>query len=554
MNYEKPDLKNDDDLKQACETVREKRPDWKAAIVNFLRYVQQADEETRASLEFHKKLWNDNPIMTSKQGNINVDSVIGEEEFRKWFVERLKEPIPSPEGTKERADALTTLSNDVTERFENYESITSKPRLKITRALTTFYPRDFTTVYNLDRQRDIAKLLDISISIRKWDPQGHRNLLQRLKEVLGPAGNDLESVVERMCLPWILYEEFINPKNSDAPNSDEETEPADTEEATITRAPLADIQAAIRQAGHFPAELVAQLDAGLWANERRHFAVLTGLSGAGKTLLARTYGRAVAGGDKSHVCVVPVQPAWYDPSPLLGYVDPLKSDHYEKTESLHFLMQADPAKPYTAVLDEMNLSRPEQYMAPLLSAMETGGDIPLHGEGKAIDGVPARLPYPRNLVLIGTVNMDETTHALSDKVLDRAFTLEFWDIDLNDYPGWDKRNLGDAETEARKVLTDLMEALRPERLHFGWRTVDDVLDFLAVALDESHGMEVAAALDSVIYAKVLPKLRGDERPELRDALTECRNVLSTHELPRCRDRVDELVEDLASTGSVRFWR
>ena len=389
MNYENPDLSKDDDLKKACEAVRENRPDWKAEIVAFLQEVQNADEETRASLEFHKKLWNDNPIMTSKQGNINVDSVIGKEEFRKWFVERLKEPLLSPESTKERADALTTLSNDVTNRVENYESITSKPHLKIARALAAFYPRDFTTVYNVYRQGDIAKSLGISIPPRS--PQGHRNLLQRLKEVLGPAGNDLESVVEWMCLPWILYKEFINSKNFDAPNSDEETEPADTEQATITRAPLADIQAAIRQAGHFPAELVAQLDAGLWANERRHFAVLTGLSGAGKTLLARTYGRAVAGGDESHVYVVPVQPAWYDPSPLLGYVDPLKSDHYEKTGFLRFLMQADanPAKPYTAVLDEMNLSRPEQYMAPLLSAMETGGTIPLHGEGKAIDGVPA---------------------------------------------------------------------------------------------------------------------------------------------------------------------
>lgn len=67
-------------------------------------------------------------------------------------------------------------------------------------------------------------------------------------------------------------------------------------------------------------------------------------------------------------------------------------------------------------------------------------------------------------------------------------------------------------------------------------------------------MEVAAALDSVIYAKVLPKLRGDDRPELRNALTKCRDVLSTHGLTRCRDRVDELVKDLASTGSVRFWR
>ena len=409
-------------------------------------------------------------------------------------------------------------------------------------------------MFTQKERRQIAAKLGIFGSGRSFEE--YKNILKRLEKVLGPAENDLESVVERMCLPWILYERSINPKNSDTPNSDEETEPADTEQATMTRAPLADVQTAIRERGHFPAELVAQLDAGLWANERRHFAVLTGLSGAGKTLLARTYGRAIAGGDERHVCVVPVQPAWYDPSLLLGYVNPLKPDRYEKTKFLRFLMQADDnhAKPHTAVLDEMNLSRPEQYMAPLLSAMETGEDIPLHGEGKTIDGVPERLRYPPNLVLIGTVNMDETTHALSDKVLDRAFTLEFWDIDLDDYPRWGERNLGDAEAEARKVLAEIMDALRPERLHFGWRTVDDVLDFLEVALGESHGMEVAAALDSVIYAKVLPKLRGDDRPELRAALDNCKQALSNHGLTRCYKRVEELTEDLNATGSVRFWR
>lgn len=552
MNYENLDLGKDDDLKKACEAVRENRPDWKAEIVAFLQDVQNTDEETRNGLKFQKKLWNLNPISKSKRGNINVDSVIGEEEFRKWFVERLKEPTLSRESTKERADVLEKLLDDVTNRVKNYE-ITKTPHLKIVRALAAFYPRDFTTVFDAHRQREIAKSIRIS-SIAPWRPKGHRILLQRLEEVLGPAGNDLESVVERMCLPRILYQQFVAKKNSDAPNPAEETGQA--EPADVTRAPLADVQTAIRERGHFPAELVAQLDAGLWANERRHFAVLTGLSGAGKTLLARTYGRAIAGGDERHVCVVPVQPAWHDPSPLLGYVNPLKPDRYEKTEFLLFLMQADDnhAKPHTAVLDEMNLSRPEQYMAPLLSAMETGGDIPLHGEGKTIDGVPERLRYPPNLVLIGTVNMDETTHALSDKVLDRAFTLEFWDIDLDDYPGWGKRNLGDAEAEARKVLAELMGALRPERLHFGWRTVDDVLGFLAVALNESHGVEVAAALDSVIYAKVLPKLRGDDRPELRAALDNCKQALSNHGLTRCYKRVEELTEDLNATGSVRFWR
>lgn len=241
--------------------------------------MQNADDETRASLEFQKKLWNGNPISKSRRGNnINVDSVIGEEEFRKWFVKRLKEPVLSRESTKERTDALATLSDDVTERVKNYQ-IKPTPYLKIARALAAFYPRDFTTVFGTRGQGNIAKSLGISIP--QWSPKGHRNLLQRLEKVLGSAGNDFESVAVRMCLPRLLHVKFVEKKNSDAPESDSILPNLF---ADVTRAPLTDVQSAIRKKGYFPAERIVQLDAGLWANERRYFAVLTGLSGAGKTL------------------------------------------------------------------------------------------------------------------------------------------------------------------------------------------------------------------------------------------------------------------------------
>ena len=84
---------------------------------------------------------------------------------------------------------------------------------------------------------------------------------------------------------------------------------------------------------------------------------------------------------------------------------------------------------------------PRADMAPLLSAMETGAPMELHTEGEFFDGVPGAIIYPRNLVLIGTVNMDETTHGLSDKILDRAFVLEFWEVDLAAYPRWGSRAL-----------------------------------------------------------------------------------------------------------------
>lgn len=328
--------------------------------------------------------------------------------------------------------------------------------------------------------------------------------------------------------------------------------------ARLARPDLSTILQRIEEEGRFPRSVVERLDAGLWSHDRRHFAVLTGLSGSGKTLLARAYGKAVAGTPSTaQVFTLPVQPGWYDPGALLGFVNPLRGDSYVRTRFLDFLLTAaaDPKNPYVAILDEMNLSHPEQYMAPLLSAMETGETIPLHAEGDYFDGVPSTLPYPSNLVIIGTVNMDETTHGLSDKVLDRAFVLEFWDVDLAEYPRWGKRQVSPSlETRARDVLTALMAGLSPARLHFGWRVVDDVLSFLEQARRAGSGLSDDAALDAVVYAKILPKLRGDDAPRFRAALDACEGVLKKFGLELSEARVVDLRRDLETTGSARFWR
>lgn len=314
----------------------------------------------------------------------------------------------------------------------------------------------------------------------------------------------------------------------------------------------------VQAAGHFSADRVASLHAGLWSHPRRHFAILTGLSGSGKTLLAREYALALSRDGAEHrLLTIPVQPGWYDPGALLGFPNPLRGESYVRTDFLEYLIAAvaDPTRPNVAVLDEMNLSHPEQYMAPLLSAMETGEAIRLHAEGDFFDGVPGAIEYPRNLVLIGTVNMDETTHGLSDKVLDRAFVLEFWEIDLAAYPRWGSRAINPAdESRARDVLIGLMLALSPARLHFGWRVVDDVLDFLREAASAADVLPFETALDGVIYAKVSPKLRGEDAPRLRDALKRCEETLAKFGLPLSQAKVAELRRDLETTGSARFWR
>jgi 5-methylcytosine-specific restriction enzyme B len=319
----------------------------------------------------------------------------------------------------------------------------------------------------------------------------------------------------------------------------------------------------------FPPELrydraqLAALHAGLWSHPRRHFAILTGLSGSGKTSLAHAYAKALTAitSDPNAASVEPlvvaVSPGWNDPSALLGYANPLRPGQYVATEFLRYLLscEANPSTVHVAVLDEMNLSHPEQYLAPLLSGMEVEKPIVLHDEDASLDGIPRRLKrYPANLVLIGTVNMDETTHGLSDKILDRAVTLEFWDIDLDKYPRWGTRGIAAAdEQRARSVLGDLMTALAPLRLHFGWRVVDDILQFLKRA-GEDDALEAHEALDWIVYSKIVPKLRGHDSPQFRATFARCGEVLATHALERSRVKVSELLRDLQETGTARFWR
>ena len=142
----------------------------------------------------------------------------------------------------------------------------------------------------------------------------------------------------------------------------------------------------------------------------------------------------------------------------------------------------------------------------------------LSGTGKT------RLAYPPNLVFLGTVNMDETTMGLSDKVLDRAFTVEFWEVNVTAWPGWDDCALSsDGVAEVRTLLSDLMDALRPARLHFGWRVIAEVVRYLEARAREGGELDEHEALDRVIYAKVLPKLRGDDSPRLQEARLLRRN-------------------------------
>jgi hypothetical protein len=384
--------------------------------------------------------------------------------------------------------------------------------------------------------------------------------LRSLRAVEIGDGNRL--ILAPIGRQWLNCVDWVPEPLSAATSLDQliEEPPAVASEPTPAERPaIVEIVAAVQKNARFDASRIASLHAGLWSHPRRHFAVLTGISGSGKTLLAREYATALTGeAAPRSILTIPVEPGWYDPSPLFGYPNPIHPDRYVRRPFLDFLLNAadDPSRPYVAILDEMNLSHPEQYMAPLLSAMETGGLIPLHNNNEDLfDGMRKAVRYPSNLALIGTVNMDETTHGLSDKVLDRAFVLEFWDIELAGYDRWGTGVLDpERENRVRGLLQALMDALTPARLHFGWRVVDDIFDYLIQTESMSGLLTFDLALDTAVCSKVLPKLRGEDSIRFRTALEGCHRALTDFDLPCARRKVEDLQADLRTMGSARYWR
>ncbi|MBZ4419949.1 McrB family protein [Myxococcus sp. RHSTA-1-4] len=292
-------------------------------------------------------------------------------------------------------------------------------------------------------------------------------------------------------------------------------------------------------------------------NPQRRFVLLAGLSGTGKTAVIRQYARLYCQAlnlplDK-HLAVVPVSPDWRDPTGMVGYLNALHAEPtFQAEPALRLVLRAvsDSANPYFLVLDEMNLARAEQYFAPFLSAMEQDhGRLHFHGHETAVNEVPPSVPWPKNLFIAGTVNMDETTHPFSDKVLDRAFTLEFWDVDLKSFFSRQTRR----QPEVEQVLTELHGILKPSRRHFGYRTAGEVLAFVAAMGGDIPNDLRAELVDQAVFSKVLPRIRGEHSLEFEAMLQELRKLCASRSLPRSADKVEQMEATLKTTGITRFW-
>jgi hypothetical protein len=309
----------------------------------------------------------------------------------------------------------------------------------------------------------------------------------------------------------------------------------------------------------FPPAMVRGLYAAWSFHARKRFALLSGLSGTGKTELLKHTARLTCEhmglDENNHVALIAVNPDWRDPSGLLGHLSTLHSTptfHAEAALRLVLRAANDPGRPYFLLLDEMNLAPVERYFAPFLSAMESGADLLLHGEDDEVNGVPPRVAWPSNLRIGGTVNMDETTYPFSDKVLDRAFTFEFWEVDIEGL--FEARGTERAtEAAAQAALRALQAQLVPIRRHVGYRALTEALDWIAACHQHDPEAPISELIDEAVFAKVLPRLRGSESTALSTALAQIQQTCVEHNLSRCQAKVQQMAARLTETGVTGFW-
>lgn len=302
-------------------------------------------------------------------------------------------------------------------------------------------------------------------------------------------------------------------------------------------------------------ELLLRLLAALRA---KPFAILAGHSGTGKSRYVKKLAYMTCNMDElrnenqlpGNYLLLQVKPNWHDSTELLGFRNAMDGDRYQKTKLIEFLFRAYQFKdtPFFLCLDEMNLAPVEQYFAEFLSSMESAEPVPLNDitvkddnlfdlgcEWKAAyDYLAANgFSIPKNLFIVGTVNMDETTNQFSRKVLDRAFTIEMTDVDFKNYghvtqPSYadtieeekiqallngekfvDK--LDDEDVAEGAPLVKVQKALEPTAFAVAYRFANEytLLKRAIACFDKDSAMKLDA-LDQAVLMKILPRVAGEK--------------------------------------------
>lgn len=387
------------------------------------------------------------------------------------------------------------------------------------------------------------------------------------------------------------------------------------------------------------------------------FLLLAGISGTGKSRIVKemAYASCPDEGDlredktsPGNYCLVEVKPNWNDSTELLGYETVLDGGNYHLTKFVKFLIKAMQHEnvPFFVCLDEMNLAAVEQYFAEFLSILESRKDV--DGTIKSEPLIPAAifekyqqklhkelfptkdssntstgagcyttddgtavylhrtyaklmeegLRIPRNLIVVGTVNMDDTTYQFSRKVIDRAMTIEMNEVNLNDMFDIEKPDalsyredvmdkglffapfaqsnnalqqmnderdllakkikatIGQSDADDTTTPNNLEAILGKTPFRIAYRVVNElILHFYALRCWENKDTEFEElynkALDNILMMKVLPRIEGNE-----DLVNEPLEQLATWTeaaYPKANAKIVEMRERLERSHFTSFW-
>jgi predicted nucleic acid-binding Zn-ribbon protein len=337
----------------------------------------------------------------------------------------------------------------------------------------------------------------------------------------------------------------------------------------------------------YPARTLRAFHTAMKVNETTQMAVLAGISGTGKSQLPRQYAAGMGIG----FLQVPVQPRWDSPQDLMGFYNYIEGK-YRPTDMARALWamdglnnaDADPDRMMMVLLDEMNLARVEYYFSDFLSRLESRprpSDVRDANERKDAEielEIPNMQTPPRifpgyNLLFAGTMNEDESTQSLSDKVVDRANILRFaapkkikdgqaeGDVEPTralsqaTWSNWGRSSAQvDGDSRVIQRVEQMVDLMREFQRPFGHRLGRAIMAYAANYPDVEGGRGIDDALADQVEMRLLPKLRGVEvdmaGPQFSKLTTFVERDLGDAALAEAIDESVRLSED---TGQF-VWR
>ena len=369
----------------------------------------------------------------------------------------------------------------------------------------------------------------------------------------------------------------------------------------------------------------------LTAIRTKPFILLAGISGTGKSRIVRKLAQATDDIDvfvndedrwkcsrPANFELIQVKPNWHNSMDVVGFQSNIPAPHYEFTPFIDFVVKAwcHENTPFFLCLDEMNLAPVEEYFAEFLSAIESrsigengefetdpiikpfdsfgkeqSGDMMNHFEDMGFD-IPSDVEHrlrtkgltlPKNLIVMGTVNMDETTFSFSRKVLDRAMSIEMNEVDYDGFiEGTTEYNIPKL-TEQNSLFVnhpisaqEVKEGIESQTVMDFLKGVNDILEgtpfklgyraaneaILYVAADKVVGADnLKAALDDFTLMKILSRIEGDDSKLVTkdgDKLLEklnnyFANVFDTKETSKSLAKLDNMIKTLKRDHFVSFW-